>query len=163
MFHLLFILLILAFFYVLVKWYVQARPRDVLTVAKWIGIIFVSLLIIRLLFSGKFWLAMAALPALFVWFERFRTLFHIGKTVRGWYKGEAPSQQQAPPPPPQQEGRSFMSREEALDLFGLEEDATAPEIKAAYHRLIAQVHPDKGGSDYLAAKINQAKDILLNG
>jgi curved DNA-binding protein CbpA len=55
-----------------------------------------------------------------------------------------------------------MSREEALAVLGLEEGASKEDIKAAHHRLIAQLHPDKGGSQYLAVKINQAKDILLD-
>lgn len=54
-----------------------------------------------------------------------------------------------------------MDRTEALQVLGLEEGATAAEIKAAHHRLIAGLHPDHGGSDYLAAKINEAKDVLL--
>ncbi len=58
--------------------------------------------------------------------------------------------------------RDGMTRQEALAILGLEEGARPEEIKVAYHRLIAQVHPDKGGSDYLASQINQAKDILLN-
>jgi len=54
-----------------------------------------------------------------------------------------------------------MSREEAYRVLGLEPGASDEEIKAAHHRLIANLHPDKGGSTYLAAKINQAKDVLL--
>lgn len=56
---------------------------------------------------------------------------------------------------------SSMSRAEALDVLGLKEGATADEIKSAHRRLMAQAHPDRGGSDYMAAKINQAKEILL--
>lgn len=56
---------------------------------------------------------------------------------------------------------SAMSREEALAVLGLKEGATADDIRAAHRRLMKEFHPDHGGSDYLAAKINQAKDILL--
>ena len=55
-----------------------------------------------------------------------------------------------------------MSVDEALKLLGLKPDATTDEIKAAHRRLMKQVHPDTGGSAYLAARVNEAKDILLN-
>ena len=58
-------------------------------------------------------------------------------------------------------GTAAMSRAEALSVLGLSEGATPDEIRAAHRRLIKQSHPDKGGSSYLAAKINQAKDVLL--
>ena len=54
-----------------------------------------------------------------------------------------------------------MSRDEALRILGLESGASPDEIKSAYHRLMAALHPDKGGSTYLAAKLNEAKDRLL--
>lgn len=60
-------------------------------------------------------------------------------------------------------GRSQMSRAEALKVLGLEDGASADDIRAAHRRLIMQSHPDKGGSSYLAAKINEAKDVLLGG
>jgi len=56
---------------------------------------------------------------------------------------------------------STMSRAEALKIFGLQEGATAEEIKATYHRLVRRVHPDTGGSDYFTQQLNQARDVLL--
>ncbi|SDG71126.1 DnaJ domain-containing protein [Roseospirillum parvum] len=54
-----------------------------------------------------------------------------------------------------------MSRAEALDILGLDDGASDDAIRAAHRRLIAQVHPDKGGSAWLAAKLNQAREVLL--
>ena len=54
-----------------------------------------------------------------------------------------------------------MTRAEALDVLGLDDGASEKDIKDAHHRLIGGLHPDHGGSTYLAAKINQAKDVLL--
>jgi hypothetical protein len=51
--------------------------------------------------------------------------------------------------------------EEAYAILGLGPGADANAIKAAHHRLMKQLHPDHGGTDYLATKINRARDVLL--
>lgn len=55
------------------------------------------------------------------------------------------------------------SRREAYDVLGLKENASEEDIRAAHLRLMKKVHPDQQGSDWLARKINAARDLLLNG
>lgn len=70
----------------------------------------------------------------------------------------APNHGNARPP----SGRSgAMSRSEAMEVLGVSAQATKAEIQAAYIRLMQAAHPDRGGSDWLAARINQARDVLL--
>jgi len=54
-----------------------------------------------------------------------------------------------------------MTREEAYQVLGLHVGATETEIRAAHHRLMRAAHPDAGGSDWLASRVNQARDVLL--
>lgn len=57
--------------------------------------------------------------------------------------------------------RPAMPVEDARRLLGVPDDADLDAIKAAHRRLIARVHPDAGGSEELAIRINEARDTLI--
>eukprot|EP01041_Mallomonas_annulata_P010038 gene10038-20901_t len=56
-----------------------------------------------------------------------------------------------------------MSRREAALILGVRESATTERIKDAHRKILVLNHPDRGGSAYIAAKVNEAKDLLLKG
>jgi hypothetical protein len=74
--------------------------------------------------------------------------------LEAWLDRTAPGWRQASP------GAS-MDRAEALALLELPEGATAAQIRAAHRRLMRQAHPDHGGDARRAARLNQARDLLL--
>ncbi len=73
-----------------------------------------------------------------------------------WREDMARAEAESPKGP---DGR--MARSEALEILGLREGATAEDIREAHKKLMLKLHPDRGGSTYLAAKINEAKDVAL--
>ncbi|SDE26704.1 J domain-containing protein [Belnapia rosea] len=74
-----------------------------------------------------------------------------------WLDRAHPGWREAAPPAPD----GPMTRAEALAILGLAEGADAAAIRAAHRRLMRTAHPDQGGSDWLATRINQARDLLL--
>jgi hypothetical protein len=81
---------------------------------------------------------------------------YLDRTFGGDWRPQAKDEQ-----PRSERATTGMSRAEALKVLGLQEGASHDDIRAAHRRLMLQNHPDKGGTDYIAAKINEAKDVLL--
>ncbi|MDV7338559.1 J domain-containing protein [Terasakiella sp. A23] len=154
LFYLVLILAFLIVAYTLLQWFAQADPKAVIHAMKWGGGVLLILFVVWLALSGKLALAFAGLPALFIWFQRFRMIMQLGRALKGIFgagKIQTPDPKKGP-----------MTRKQALEVLELDEDSSPEEIKAAYHRKIKEAHPDLGGSDEHAAQINQAKDVLLN-
>lgn len=103
----------------------------------------------------------AALFAAKLWPLAFMVLLGAGgvMAIESWRAShkefDEPEAKPAAPP------ARLMSEEEALSVLGLRPGADAETIRAAHRKLISQLHPDRGGTDYLAAKINEARDYLL--
>lgn len=77
------------------------------------------------------------------------------------WRGDGREHAQAGPDARGQSGSGAMTEEEALQILGLSAGATPDEIRNAHRSLMKKLHPDQGGSTYLAARVNQAKELLM--
>ncbi|HEY4266053.1 MAG TPA: DnaJ domain-containing protein [Micropepsaceae bacterium] len=135
--------------------YTSANARSLAKGLRFSGGIILALLTVALAITGR--VAFAFLAAGGAWYLLFGSPPPWQRTAYG-AGGPGGSQNRSRSSPPQ---TGAMSRVEALKVLGLEEGASEQDIRAAHRRLILQTHPDKGGTSYLAAKINEAKDVLL--
>lgn len=133
--------------FVSLNWYANAEARTISKGLKSIilvGLGLFALVVIGLVFTGRFGL----LPLLLVIGPLALRIKRLSGHDSAGPFNRAPSS-------------NAMSRAEAFEVLGLSEGATETEIKAAYKKLMGQIHPDKGGSDWMAAKLNEAKNMLL--
>jgi len=123
----------------------RAQVATIKSFGRWVAGIGGLLLAAMLLLTGR-------LPAGLL------VLGLLGPLLLGWPR-TTPAQKSQPRRPGPRGGA--MTREEALAVLGLAPGADRAAIQAAYLRLMQAAHPDRGGSDWLAARINQARDVLL--
>lgn len=124
--------------------------------------IFLGLLVVLVITGRMHWIG-AAIGALLPFVRVGAGL--LMQALPFWLKHKQEhAKAQTPPPAP---SSNAMNLVEALEVLGLSGDLDKGEITQdmvldAHRRLIQKLHPDRGGNDYLAAKINQARDLLIN-
>lgn len=82
--------------------------------------------------------------------------YYLVRLIRQRRASDTEHEFRSSPPP-----FSQPARDEALQILGLSGNPSREDIIAAHRRLINKLHPDRGGSDFLAARVNQARDVLL--
>ena len=154
------VLVVLAAYYAWQALKQLPRARVLALLRPWLiaaGVVLVLLLVVSGRLNGVLALlgvvlavAARSLPLLLQW---------LPALLRLWqqFSHNKPSNAQSPNPP----AGMPMTVAEALAVLGLQPGASKAQIIAAHRRLMAKVHPDKGGSDFLAAQINRAKALLL--
>ncbi|MGE0223936.1 MAG: DnaJ domain-containing protein [Acetobacteraceae bacterium] len=134
----------------------RAHVSSIKTLFAWIAALGGIALALLLILSGRGGLALSGLLLFgpLLW-QKFRAFRHgqaaPGPGARQGGGGYNPFRQASGP----------MTRDEAYQVLGLAAGASEAEIRAAHRRLMRGAHPDSGGSDWLAARVNQARDVLL--
>ncbi len=133
---------------------IEKRKDFVMKVALWGSAAIVVLLVV----GGRAHWLMGVLAALIAVAGRamqlaqfvpiFKNLFGDGQV--GGSKGQHAASQ-----------NKVMTRKDAAQILGVDENASPEEVRLAHKKLMQKIHPDRGGTDALAAQINNAKEILI--
>jgi DnaJ homolog subfamily C member 19 len=126
----------------------RASVTTIKSFVMWVAALGGLLLALLLILTGREGIAFGALLLLgpILW-DRFRNSHYAAYFAPA---GAAPGT-----------GPAKMTREEAYQILGLRLGASEAEIRAAHRRLMRAAHPDSGGSEWMATRLNQARDVLL--
>jgi len=159
--YLLLALAVLLAGYLLLRWLQKTPAAEVSALIKKLGWAVALLLLAFLVLTGKLTWLFALLGVTLAAAARMAPLLlrYAPQLQRLWlwFRASKAQQQSAG----RQQGAATISEAEALQILGLKPGAAEAEIIEAHRKLIARLHPDKGGSAYLAAQINLAKKVLL--
>ena len=132
--------------YVLYRFFVNADVHQVKAFFLMSILVIICVALFTLAFTGRLPAALAILTA-------------VAPLAAGWWKAQQDSDEG--PDLFFNEETEINSREKALQVLGLDTDATEADIRQAYKKLMQKLHPDHEGSEWIAAKLNEARDFLL--
>lgn len=141
----------------------RASVTSIKALMSWVAALGGLTLALLLILSGRASIALGAIalfgPLVYQHWQaaRGRTSGRPGERQKARPEGARSGAGSRPPNPK----RESMTRAEAFDVLGLRYGASEADIRNAHHRLMRAAHPDAGGSDWLASRINQARDVLL--
>jgi len=135
----------LALLWLLGRLFISTAPATLARAVRWLVALLVAVAIAVFVYAGREALAAALVPAFLAALLRWRP-FAARRSNEDAGRGD---------------GHARMTRAEALQILDLKEGAGEDEIREAHRRLIVRIHPDRGGSTFLAAKLNEARDVLL--
>lgn len=133
--------------YLVLRWFQQADPAHIARTIKLLMLGALFFVLLSTLLTGRIGLFLGGCLLLLPFIPR----------LYRFLKGLPPQ-----PSLPGSTDLSNMTVEQAREILGVDEGATRKQVIDAYKELIRKIHPDQGGSDYLAAQVNRAKEILLS-
>jgi len=161
--RLLLIVFIIALFFG-VRWFQKTPPDKVARYIRSLAILLIAVALIFLGLTGRLnWIFAAIGIAVAFLIRMLPVVLRLAPSLhRLWLMIRGARQTTNQQTNSRSQAGANMALEEAYNILGITPGATRQQVISAHRKLIQKIHPDRGGNNYLAAKINQAKKIILN-